>query len=1077
MRSKFKWIFSLLMIFSLQIVVAQDKTITGTVRDQQGAAIAGANISVIGTAKKAQSDFDGKYTIKASTGDKLLFTFVGMQELTRTVNAGTTLNVVLNNAAKELTEVVIQSGVVGVKKTANSVTYAQRTVGNKELTNAVNPSAVFSLQGKVSGLQISNTSNGVAANARILIRAPRSISGSNDALVVIDNAISTAQIFGQLPPETIESVTVIKGAQGAAIYGAQGSNGAVIVTTKRGSKSTKMTVSVNSSVDFETALFVPKTQQTYGQGWAADPGFRGPGLPNPSTGFVPWENGSWGPAFVGAGMPGIVPVGLPQADGKFLESAYAPIKDNLLQFFQTGTVFQNGFTINVGGADSYTNFSYNRQNSDFMVAGDQLVRNTFLLKSGKKFGKFNIEGNFNYISETISQTDPDLFDDLIQTASNVPVSRFRNSAHQHHWTVYAKNPWARAQQERFDDRTNTLNAILNMSNEFSKNFSINFLVNANLRFTDSQSHVDAFNSLDPTYSYNIAPYTYGGDSVVTYDGLGGQPTTSNYFAGQTGRTNIYSDLVFNFNFDLTSKLQLKYNIGANIQDRLSRRTTQGGTNLDVAGFYQISNVLNPANPSTLPNNTFRTRAVAGFVNVDLNYDNYLFLNATVRAEQQSILKNSYVYPSVGISFVPTKAFEALKDSKVLNALKLTASYTSVGDVSPIGTYQTNPLTRIPTGFPFGPLGALEYNFTPTNPNIKPQFINTTEAGISGGLFNDRITFEGSIYRTVTDDLMTNVTSSRFSGNSATFDNIGTLNTDGFEIDLGLTPIKTDSFRWDMKANYTAFKTVISKLAPGLPSVSLQQNAAVGIFAEEGEQFPLIKGTTFVRDGNGNIVVNASGVPQVSSAFSKLGQGAPDFILGFSNSFEYKGLRLSAVADLRMGASAYSFAKNLLFFTGGDLDTDGFDRTKGYFVPGGVTAAGAPNTVPFGNTPSAVGVLNYFTTTHRQVGEANIVDASALTIREIALSYSLDKKFLQGTGIESCRFGINARNPFIFLAGGGLIKARNGSANNGYFNPEASNTAPALGPLGGVGTGNAQGIVDIGQYPSSKTYGVSFNLSF
>ena len=1083
MRSKFKWIFTLLVAMTMQFSFAQEKTITGVVQDAQGSAVAGANVTVQGSSRKTQSDFDGKYSIKASTGDVLVYSFVGMQEIRRTVGAATTITVKLPTIAKELNEVVIQSGVVGIKKTKDGVTYAQKTVGAKELTQAVNPNAIFALQGKVSGVQISNTSNGVNSTARIVIRGNRTISGSNEAMIIIDNAISTAQIFGQLPPETIESVTVIKGAQGAAIYGAVGVNGAIIVATKKGSKSAKTTVSVNSSIDFENVLFVPHTQQDYGQGWAADPGFLGGGLPTlspgASKGFVPWENGSWGPAFVGAGMPATIPQGLPQANGKFLTTEWAPIKDNMKQFFQTGTVFQNGVSVSMGGVDGYTNFSYNRQNSAFMVGGDELVRNTFLLKSGRKIGKFNVEGNINYISESSSQTNSNLFDDLIQTASNVPVSRFRNAGNGGHWTVYAKNPWTISEQERFDDRVNTVNGILNAGFEINKNISVNYLANVNMRFTDGQSHIDAFKIDTANLNYDITPYTYYGASTESYADLGGTAVTSEYYGNQSARTNIYSDLVFNFNYDLTSDLNLKFNIGANVTDRLSRVTTQGGKNLDVAGFYNINNVLNPDNPSTLANRTIRTRGAAGFGNFDLKYKDFLFLNATARIEQFSTVPKSYFYPSVGLSFIPTKAFDALMDNSVLNYMKLNASYTSVGNVNPIGAYQVNDLTRVPAGFPYGPLGALEYNATPTDKNIRPEFVNTMEFGASFGFFNDRITLDGSYYSSETKDLMTNINTSRFSGNTALFTNVGNLENKGFEIDLGLTPIKTDSFTWNIKGNYSTVKTKITKLAEGIPSVSLQNNAAIGVYAEVGEEFPLIKGTTFIRDANGNIIVNASGVPQVSSAQTKLGKGVPDYIVGMSNSFEYKGLKLTAVADLRMGASAYSNTKNLLFFTGGDLDTAGFDRTKGYFVPGAVTAAGVPNTVPFGNTASAVGVLNYFTTTHRQVGEANIVDASALTIRELSLSYAIPVKMLEKTGISSCRIGVNARNPFIFLAGGGLLNAKNGSANNGYFNPEASNTSTGtLGPNGNpVGTGNGQGIVDTAQYPSSKTYGFSLNLTF
>ena len=1062
MRSKFKWIFTLLVALSMQFSFAQEKTVTGTITDGK-LPLSGANVVIKGSAKGVSADLDGKYSIKAKPGDVLVVSFSGYEKKSVTVGSANSYNVTLKESSKVLEDVVI-TGAMGIKRTKDQVTSAQKQIGARELTQASNPNAIQSLAGKVSGLQVNTTSQGVNAGTRIVLRGNRTITGDNQALIVIDGAISSSTVLGQLPPDVIENVNIVKGAQGAALYGAQGVNGVIIVTTKKGTKKDKFTFGFNSSVDFENVNFVPETQMQYGQGWASDPGFDDPSIPGVLSTFVPWENGSWGPAFNTPGFPAQVPVGLPQADGNFFFSDWKPIKDNIKQFFQTGTVYQNGFNFNVGGEDSYAFLSVNRQTTDFVVDGDNLVRNSFLFKAGKKFGKFSIDGNINYITQTTSETDSDLFDDLIQTASNVPVSRFKNSGNEGHWTVYAQNPYWITKAVRNDARSNTINGVISLGYKLNKNIDLSYTANVQVRNTDAQSHRDAFTNIGTTFS--IAPYTYYGADAETYEALGGSASTSSYFANQSSTRNIYGDLLVNFDYELTKDLGLKFNLGNNIQDRMFRITSQGGSNLDVPGFYHINNVLNPANPSTLDNRFVQSRIVAGFVNADLNYKNYLFLNATARIEQFSAVKNSYFYPSVGVSFIPTKAIESLKNNKVLNYAKLNASYTSVGNTSAVGVYQTNELTSIPQGFPFGDLAALGYNRAPTDPNIKPEFVNTFEVGAQLGFFNDRITLEGSYYVANTKDLITRATASSASGNSSILTNVGELENKGFEIDLGFTPIKTNNFKWDIRTNYTTYKTKVVSLAAGATSVNLQSNTQVGIFAEVGEEFPLIKGTAFVRDGAGNIIVDANGVPQRTSTFQKLGKGVPDYILGLTNSFEYKGFRLTAVADLRVGASAYSFARNLLLFTGGDMDTAGFDRTQGIVVPGSVTTTGAVNTTPVASDASSVGVLNYFTTTYRAVGEANVIDAAALKIRELALSYSLPKKLIEKAGLESFRIGINARNPFIFLADGSLLKANNGIENRGYADPESSNT-----------TGNAQGIINIGQYPSTRTFGFTMNLTF
>jgi TonB-linked SusC/RagA family outer membrane protein len=1045
----------------MQFSFAQEKTVTGTITDGK-LPLPGANVVIKGTSKGVSADMDGKYSIKAKPGDVLVISFTGYDDKSITVGAANSYNVVVKEKAEILGEVLI-TGAMGIKRPKDATVSAQKQISNKELTQASNPNAIQSLAGKVSGLQVSTTSQGVNAGTRIVLRGNRTITGDNQALIVIDGAISSSTVLGQLPPDVIENVNIVKGAQGAALYGAQGVNGVIIVTTKKGSKKDKFTFGFNSSVDFETVNFVPERQEQYGQGWAADPGFDNPSIPGVLSTFVPWENGSWGPAFNTPGFPSSVPVGMPQADGNFLFTEWKPIKDNIKQFFETGTTYQNGFNFNVGGEDSYAFLSVNRQTTDFVVQGDQLVRNSFLFKAGKKVGKFSIDGNVNYITQSATETDSDLFDDLIQTASNVPVSRFKNSGNEGHWTVYAQNPYWITKAVRNDSRSNTINGVMTLGYKLNKNIDLSYTANVQVRNTDAQSHRDAFNNINTTFS--IAPYTYYGADSETYEALGGSASTSSFFANQSTTRNIYGDLLVNFDYELTKDLGLKFNIGNNIQDRMFRISTQGGANLDVPGFYHITNVLNPANPSTLDNRLVRSRIVAGFANADLNYKNYLFLNATARVEQFSAVKNSYFYPSVGVSFIPTKAFASLKGNKVLNYAKVNASYTSVGNTSAVGVYQTNELTTIPAGFPFGDLAALAYNRNPTDPNIKPEFVNTFEVGAQLGFFNDRLTLEASYYVANTKDLITRATASSASGNASILTNVGELENKGFEIDLGVTPIKTANFRWDIRGNYTTFKTKVVSLAAGATSVNLQSNTQVGIFAEVGEEFPLIKGTAFVRDGAGNIIVDANGVPQRTSTFEKLGKGVPDYIVGLTNSFEYKGFKLTAVADLRVGASAYSFARNLLLFTGGDMDTAGFDRAQGYIVPG-VTASGAVNTTPVANDISSVGVLNYFTTTYRAVGEANIIDASALKIRELALSYGLPKKLIEKTGLESFRIGINARNPFVFLADGKLLKAKNGFENRGYADPESSNT-----------TGNAQGIINIGQYPSTRTLGFTVNLTF
>lgn len=1056
MRSKFKWIFTLLLAFTMQFSFAQEKTITGVVSDSNGP-IPGANVVVKGTTKGVSTGFDGKYSIKAKEGDQLVFSFMGMADVVKTVGGSTVVNTTLQDGSKQLADVVVTA--MGIKKRKNEITNSQQVVSNKELTQASNPNVISSLAGKVSGLQISTTSNGVDPSTRIVLRGSRTLTGNNQALVVIDNAISSASVLTQLPPDIIESVNVLKGAQGGALYGAQGSNGVIIVTTKKGAKSTKLTVNLNASVDFENISFVPEKQTKYGQGWIYDPSFS-------ADGHVPWENGAWGPSFDDPNYAGVLTeTGLPQADGNFLLLPWKGIKDNYKEFFQTGLILQNGISLNVGGDDSYAMMSINRQVTDFMVQDDGLKRNSFIFKGGKKFNKFRIDGNVNYISQSTSTTDSGLYEDLLQVASNIPVEMFNNAQVQHGWSVYIDNPYWTVKNKRFDGKSDFFNGTLALNYDLNDHINVSYNGNVQVRTSENQSYTNEF-----------ADYFYPALGA-SYIDLGGHSVGSNYYNSQTRTRNFYGDLIFNFDYNLAKDLNLKANIGNNMQDSYAKIISQGGKNLDIPYWYHINNVLNPDLPSSLDNRELYSRDVAFFANLDFNYKDYLFLNLTGRVERRSTIPKWFSYPSVGLSFIPTKAFEM--NNEVLNFAKLSANYTLVGNSSAVAPYALDQIGVFPTGFPFGSISSYISNQRPTNLNIKPEQTSTYEVTANLGLFNDRVSIDASAYHTKTKDLITFATTSSASSLSAYQDNTGELHTNGFEIDLGLVPIKTDSFKWNLKASYTTFKTVVDKITSDATQLNLLSNTNVGIFAEAGEEFPLIKGTTYQRDPNGNIIVSATtGEPLRNTEFTKLGKATPDYILGLTNSFEYKGLKLTVVADFRTGHSVYSEVKSTLGFAGHLTESAEFDRYSGYVIPNSVveTAPGVytqnANSVGYNNVNNGgalglyPGVVDYYGGTYARTGENFVIDATALKIRELSLSYSLPEKMLKNTGITAFKFGINARNPFVFLADGRLFNPKNGKANQGFTDPEASIT-----------TGNAQGFANVGQYPTSRTFGCSINVTF
>lgn len=983
-------------------------------------------------------------------------------------------------------EEVVVTGALGIKKKQDAITGSTAIVKTEEITKAGNPNAVQALTGKVSGLQINVPSSTVNSQATINLRGQRSITGDNSALIVIDGAPSTASILQQLPPEIIESMNIFKGQQGSALYGERGANGVIVVTTKKGSKSEKIQFTLTSSIDASFVYKLPFIQQKYGSGYPGEVFSPGPGEIG-GTNWVPYENTSWGPLYSDPAIGGqLLIVGTPDANGQFVMGKYSPRKDNIKDFFKTGFLYQNGLSMNVGGSDAYAFFSINRTQNDFVVDQDRLTRNNILFKAGKKLGKFRLDGTFNLIDQQTSETDSNVYDQLLQTPSNINLKDFAQPNLEHYFTTFANNPYWTIQNARYNNKNTTFNGILNAEYTINDHISLSYLGNVSTTSSLGESYNNGFKFGKVFVDTGT---DYDGTSFLNY---GHTNIESNYYKSVSKRFNYYGDVMLNFNYQLFDDVNMKLNVGNNIQDSYFTIVTVGGTNLQIPGFYHINNVGSPASFSDLQNTQTRTRSFAGFANLDLAYKDYLFLNSTFRIEKSSVLATrptytedfnikSYPYYSFGLSFIPTKAIDGLKNG-VMNHAKVTASYTKVGSTAAISAYNTDEVTGlIPTGFPFTNSSFL-INRTPTNPNIKPEFTNTKEASLQLGFFNDRITFEGAVYRSDVSDLISIASTSNTSGLTSLKDNIGNAYNQGFELDLGFTPLKSKDFEWNVRASYSTYKSEVTELSGGADEINLlaYSSPAVGIYAKTGEQYPLIKGTKYQRDDQGRIIVGANGNPLATSTFEVLGKVNPDYILGFNTSIRFKGFKLSGTADYRTGNSFVSMTKRLLGFTGGLEKTADFDRSQGYVIPNSVQNTGTAanpiytvNTTAVQGSADYAGVGDYFTTggLYNAVGEEFVVDGSAFKIREIALSYTLPKSILTSTFINSLTFGVYARNPFAWYA----------KSNRNFADPETSSNNGAVnqrpGQATGVGGVNANGIAFTGQYPTIRSFGFNMNATF
>ena len=1032
MKTKFSGILTLFLAFVVQLTFAQDKTISGTVSDENGLPLPGVNIVVKGTTNGTQTDFDGNYSISAATGSVIVYSFVGYVTQEMTVGASNNISFSMAPDVTAIEEVVITA--LNIKKKPDEITTANQVVETEAILQANNPDAISSLTGKVSGLQINTTSSGVSDNTRVVLRGIRSLTGDNQALVVIDGAISTANFLKSIDPNSIESVNVMKGPNGAALYGSAGANGVIIVTTKRGSKAgEKFTVDLRASAEFETISFIPERQTRYGQGWSSGDGWAN----------YTYENGGWGPEFDGQ----LTTIGLPQADGTYITRPYSSLGyDNILPFFQTGLTTQNSALISAGNlVDGYVNLSIQRRDTEFILPGDVLARNTFNFRAGKQLGKWTVSGNATYTKQKTQEATRGLYDDLLQVATNIPVEAFEHSGNEGHWNGYYYNPYWLRDNQRNNNDTDRFSLTGELAYEFNDNINAVLTSNALIFSNNFLGYSNAYQ--DPQSVIDIT----GFERVIV----------SSFNKSQTFSRDFYTDFIVNFDYDLTEDFSFKANVGVNNRYSKNNFVRVGGENLTVPGIYSSNNLSGGFNDTITGDDNAVSRRYSVFGQIDLGYKDFLFLNATGRNDWTSVLapeNNSFFYPSVGLSFIPTKAFDF--GGNVLNHMKVFGGFVRVGNDGNVAAYAINPLVAQAGGFPYGDQNSFVSPTATIDPGLTPEFITSYEVGANFGFWNNRITLDATYYKSRTTDQIMATDPSYTSGLTGTTINIGDSETTGGEIDLGIRVFDTQDFSWDVNMSYSTNKTIVTALASESGELFIGGYTAggAGVYAVVGEEFPLLKGEDYERDDQGRVIIGANGNPTIANELKNLGYSNPDYIIGLNTQIKYKNFTLSGTFDYRTGHQFYSHTRGQLAWPG-HLYESGFNRGAFIFpnssVYDPVSDSYVANTsVTTGNTP---GQLSQFYSTYvTGVASANILDATAFKIRELGLKYEVPAKMLENMPISNITLGLTARNPLIVLP----------KANRGYADPESNFT-----------TGNAVGVTNTEQYPETRSYGFSVNIIF
>lgn len=1027
MKLKFNGFLVLLIVLVAQITFAQERAVSGTVSDNAGLPLPGVSVLVKGTQSGIQTDFDGKFSIRATSSQVLIFSYIGMK--TKEIAASSvTVNVTLESTALELEGVVVTA--LGIKRKPKELSYSIENIKSEDLTKTKAVNVATALAGKVSGLQVNIVNNGVNPTTRVVLRGNRSLLGNNEALIVIDGFPSARGVLDRINPNDIDNVTVLKGANASALYGSEAANGVLVVTTKKGNG--KLSVTYNNSFQIESVAYLPEIQTQFGVG-----GF-------PDGTLYPLENVNWGPRFDGR----LVDASETLDDGSVWQVPFSPIKDNFKNFFNTGTSQRHGVTLKGGDENSDFLFSLDQTNTTGVVPKDTYNRTNVRLKGSRKFERLSVGGNVsffrahsNLVGEEAGRQERPLYWNILNTPLHIPLNQMKNwqtgtfTRNEVSYYRFYENPYFIVDTQREKTNYTEFNMLSNIDYEIADWLTLSL----NTGYTSfSEDFKREFGGLN--YAFHLA-------NVYSEMDAYGAKTASRITNGQ----RFNSDLLLKFNKDFNKDFNVKLTLGTNTRLTSSNEVSLNGSNLIIPNFYNVSTRSGEL-LGYEEANQYRRQGVYG--DFTLGFKDYLFLNVTARNDWSSALpvnNNSFFYPGAGLSFVVSDAFPGIKSENGINALKATVNVTKTGNDPE--AYATQGIFQAPLGFPYGSTTGLSQGSRDPDINLNPEFTLSKEFGIELGLFNSRLTFNGTVYQTNSTDQIVPINVSFASGAESILTNIGEIENKGLELDLKGTIIKSEDFAWKLGVNYSGFKSKVVSLFDGVEEVNLGGFTDAQVIAKVGESYPLIKTSSYLRDSDGRVIVGANGNPLKDSENQVQGKTTPDYIVGLNTQFTYKGWTLYAVADYRTGHVFYNNLPDALEFTG--LTQHSVTAGRQAFVFPNSSYSDGNNGYTANNNRLTSGGGNAFWDEYNTVKENYVSDATTLKLREVSLSYDFSSDFTRNIGIQSMNIGVFGRN---------LLTLR--PKDNVYTDPEFNFT-----------TGNAVGVSTQAQTPPTRQFGLNFNITF
>jgi TonB-linked SusC/RagA family outer membrane protein len=1014
--------------------------VKGTVVDTKGEPLIGVSVLLKGTTRGTATDVAGKFEIAVEEPNTtLVFSYVGY--VTQEVNVGsqTTLTVTLANDTRVLSEVVVTA--LGIKRDKKALGYSVQEIGGEAVSTAKEANVATTLAGKVAGVQVTRSANGAGGSSRVIIRGANSLVGNSQPLYVIDGipmdnsnpnspgssgGIDYGDGISNINPEDVESISVLKGPNAAALYGQRGSNGVVLITTKSG-KSRKG-IGIKYGIDYSVgdALVLPDFQDEYGQGldgnfthfrgndgkiytWAAAQTGNIPGIPKTSAGRDRFARSSWGPKMEGQ----------PYEDqwGNLLN--FTPQPNTFKKFFNTETQMVNNLSLEGGNDNVNYRLSYGNTNINGYTPGNTLNRNNVNLRTiAKLTPKLELDVKANYIYQkgenrpTVSDASDNPAYIFISQPRSIGMDILANSA----WTAadvskqlgYGTVPFV-GMEKTYATNSSTANPYWTRGHTFN---------------SDDRQRILGLIRLSYQFNDWIRLTAKTGTDFYTDQRFRHREMGTYQSANRNGDINEQvtrvrednSDVLLSLTPQVSNNISFGLNLGANHQKFYSRTTGNTGTEFIVPNLYAINNTLTNSYVFRLTESAINSV----YLSSQVGFKEYLFLDFSARNDWSSTLSpanNSFFYPAISTSLVLTEAMNL--QSNALSFLKLRGSVAQAGSSgSPYqltGTYSLDQNAH-------GGVPLASFSSTIPDPNLKNELTTSVEVGVEARVFQNRAGLTFSYYDATTRNQILDVPLPPSSTFSSRRINAGEIRNHGVELALNGTAIKSASgFTWDVIFNFSRNRNEVVSLAEGVDTYILGTDRGVNVVAEPGKPFGTIIGNGFqwLRDENGNRLIDPdTGLPLKTNGkiLYELGNALPNWIGGINNSFRYKGISLSGLIDISQGGKIYSqsLREELVYGTikrtlpgrDGTYVADGVVAVKS--ADGSWTGTGQANT-------KQVRAQDYWNVVapdkDNVIPEEMLNDASYVMLRELTLNYQLPGALVNRTPFKGIRAGLYGRNLF------------------------------------------------------------------